>query len=86
MPASSVLCSPLVELAGEGVSATERAHRYPLPVAGLLEGFVGACLRGRDPKATPLASLYADLYRLPALRVPVGPKSSSRRLRDGDRQ
>jgi monoterpene epsilon-lactone hydrolase len=73
VPAPSVLCSPLVDLAGEGASATERAHRDPLPVTGLLEGFVRAYLGGRDPKITPLASpLHADLHGLPALRVLVG--------------
>jgi epsilon-lactone hydrolase len=72
-PAASVLCSPLVDLAGEGASVTERAHRDPLPVAALVGALGGAYLGGRDPKANPLASpLYAELHGLPALRVLVG--------------
>jgi monoterpene epsilon-lactone hydrolase len=72
-PAPSVLCSPLVDLAGEGASITERAHLDPLPAAALVTALGGAYLGGRDPKATPLASpLYADLHGLPRLRVLVG--------------
>lgn len=72
-PSPSVLCSPLVDLAGEGDSITARAHLDPLPASALVTAMGGAYLAGRDPKATPLASpLYADLHGLPALQVLVG--------------
>lgn len=71
--APSVLLSPLVDLACEGASATERAHLDPLPVAALVPAMGGAYLGGADPKATPLASpLYAELHGLPELLVLVG--------------
>lgn len=73
VPAAAVLCSPLLDLAGEGASLTERAHLDPLPAAALVEAMGGAYLAGKDPKATPLASpLYADLNELPPIRVLVG--------------
>ena len=73
LPSAAVTCSPLVDLAGEGASLTERAHLDPLPAATLVEAMGGAYLAGKDPKATPLASpLYADLRDLPPLRVLVG--------------
>lgn len=72
-PAPSVVCSPLVDLAGEGASLTERAHLDPLPAAALVTAMGGAYLAGRNPKSTPLASpLYADLSGLPPLLVLVG--------------
>ena len=72
-PNAAVACSPLVDLAGEGASLTERAHLDPLPAATLVEAMGGAYLGGKEPKATPLASpLYADLQGLPPLRVLVG--------------
>ncbi len=72
-PSPSVVCSPLVDLAGESASITERAHLDPLPVAALVTAMGGAYLAGRQPKLTPLSSpLYADLHGLPALRVLVG--------------
>lgn len=73
-PASaSVVCSPLVDLAGEGASLHERAHLDPLPAATLVAGLGSAYLNGREPKSTPLASpLYADLANLPPLLVLVG--------------
>jgi epsilon-lactone hydrolase len=72
-PSASVVCSPLVDLAGEGASLTERAHLDPLPAAALVTAMGGAYLAGAEPKATPLASpLYADLTGLPPLRVLVG--------------
>ncbi|MFR9806006.1 alpha/beta hydrolase [Pseudonocardia sp. RS010] len=72
-PSSAVVCSPLVDLAGEGASLTERAHLDPLPAAALVGAMGGAYLAGAEPKATPLASpLYADLSGLPPLRVLVG--------------
>jgi monoterpene epsilon-lactone hydrolase len=71
--APSVLLSPLVDLACEGASATERAHLDPLPVAALVPAMGGAYLGGADPKATPLASpMYAELHGLPELLVLVG--------------
>jgi monoterpene epsilon-lactone hydrolase len=45
-PAPSVLCSPLVDLAGEGASITERDHRDPLSVAAQVDGLGGAYLGG----------------------------------------
>ncbi|MBQ7806094.1 alpha/beta hydrolase [Rhodococcus sp. (in: high G+C Gram-positive bacteria)] len=73
LPAAGVLCSPLVDLAGEGRSLTERAHLDPLPVGMMLSAMGAGYLAGRDPKETPLASpLYADLHDLPPLRVLVG--------------
>lgn len=72
-PAAAVVCSPLVDLAGEGASMTERAHLDPLPAAVLVSAMGGAYLGGAEPKSTPLASpLYADLAGLPPLRVLVG--------------
>lgn len=72
-PAAAVVCSPLVDLAGEGASLTERAHLDPLPAAALVAAMGGAYLGGAEPKSTPLASpLYADLAGLPPLRVLVG--------------
>jgi monoterpene epsilon-lactone hydrolase len=72
-PAPSVVCSPLVDLAGEGASMTERAHLDPLPASALVTAMGGAYLAGRDPKSTPLASpLYADLSGLAPLLVLVG--------------
>jgi monoterpene epsilon-lactone hydrolase len=71
--APSVLLSPLVDLACEGASHTERAHLDPLPTAALVPAMGGAYLGGGDPKTTPLASpLYAELHGLPALLVLVG--------------
>lgn len=70
---ASVVCSPLVDLAGEGASLTERAHLDPLPAAALVGAMGGAYLGGKEPKETPIASpLYADLHGLPPLRVLVG--------------
>ncbi|MGW5515106.1 alpha/beta hydrolase [Nocardia africana] len=72
-PDAAVACSPLVDLAGEGASLTERAHLDPLPASALVEAMGGAYLGGKEPKSTPLASpLYADLTGLPPLRVLVG--------------
>jgi monoterpene epsilon-lactone hydrolase len=72
-PAAAVACSPLVDLAGEGASLTERAHLDPLPAVALVQAMGGAYLNGKDPKSTPLASpLYANLKGLPPLRVLVG--------------
>jgi len=72
-PSASVVCSPLVDLAGEGASLTERAHLDPLPAAALVGAMGGAYLGGKEPKSTPIASpLYADLHGLPPLRVLVG--------------
>ncbi|PYE11686.1 monoterpene epsilon-lactone hydrolase [Williamsia limnetica] len=72
-PDAAVACSPLVDLAGEGASLTERAHLDPLPAAALVEAMGGAYLGGQDPKSTPYASpLYADVGGLPPLRVLVG--------------
>ncbi|MCW2583830.1 MAG: mlhB [Klenkia sp.] len=72
-PVAAVVCSPLVDLAGEGESLVTRADRDPLPAAGLVAAMGGAYLGGLEPKATPLASpLYADLSGLPPLRVLVG--------------
>ncbi|QSE92722.1 alpha/beta hydrolase [Rhodococcus pseudokoreensis] len=72
-PDAAVACSPLVDLAGEGASLTERAHLDPLPASALVQAMGGAYLGGKDPKSTPLASpLYADLKGLPPLRVLVG--------------
>jgi monoterpene epsilon-lactone hydrolase len=72
-PSASVAMSPLVDLAGEGASVTERAHLDPLPVGALITAMGGAYLAGAEPKATPLASpLYADLHGLPPLFVLVG--------------
>jgi monoterpene epsilon-lactone hydrolase len=71
-PSPSAVCSPLVDLAGEGASLTERAHLDPLPAAALVQAMGGAYLAGRDTK-DPLASpLYGDLRGLPALLVLVG--------------
>lgn len=72
-PEAAVVCSPLIDLAGEGASITERAHLDPLPAAALVHAMGGAYLNGKEPKSTPLASpLYADLKGLPPLRVLVG--------------
>lgn len=72
-PDAAVLCSPLIDLAGEGESLTSRAHLDPLPAAVLVENMGGLYLAGKEPKATPLGSpLYADLNDLPPLRVLVG--------------
>ncbi|SDG18921.1 alpha/beta hydrolase [Klenkia brasiliensis] len=72
-PVAAVLCSPLVDLAGEGESLVTRAERDPLPAAALVGAMGGAYLGGLEPKATPLASpLYADLSGLPPMRVLVG--------------
>lgn len=72
-PNSAVVCSPLVDLAGEGASLTERAHLDPLPAAVLVQAMGGAYLAGAEPKSTPLASpLYADLHKLPPIKVLVG--------------
>ncbi|WP_167669952.1 alpha/beta hydrolase [Nocardia mikamii] len=72
-PAAAVACSPLVDLAGEGASLTERAHLDPLPAGALVGAMGGAYLGGKEPKSTPLASpLYADLSGLPPVRVLVG--------------
>ena len=72
-PVAAVVCSPLVDLAGEGESLVTRADRDPLPAAALVTAMGGAYLGGLEPKATPLASpLYADLSGLPPLRVLVG--------------
>ena len=72
-PDAAVVCSPLVDLAGEGASLTDRAHRDPLPAAALVEAMGGAYLGGKEPKSTPYASpLYADLGGLQPLRVLVG--------------
>lgn len=72
-PAASVAISPLVDLAGESPSLTERAHLDPLPAATLVTAMGGAYLGGLEPKATPLASpLYAELSGLPPLFVLVG--------------
>jgi monoterpene epsilon-lactone hydrolase len=73
LPCAGVAMSPLVDLAGESPSLTERAHLDPLPAIALVQGFGGAYLAGREPKETPLASpLYADLTGLPPLRILVG--------------
>ncbi|SDU79355.1 alpha/beta hydrolase [Gordonia westfalica] len=72
-PEAAVVCSPLVDLAGEGDSLTTRAHLDPLPASALVGAMGGAYLGGQEPKSTPLASpLYADLSGLPPLRVLVG--------------
>ncbi len=72
-PDALVLVSPLVDLAAEGASVTERAHLDPLPIAIMIKRMGGAYLAGRDPKRTPLASpLYADLNDLPPLLLLVG--------------
>jgi monoterpene epsilon-lactone hydrolase len=72
-PDALVLVSPLIDLAAEGASMTERAHLDPLPIAIMIKRMGGAYLAGRDPKRTPLASpLYADLNNLPPLLVLVG--------------
>lgn len=72
-PVAGVAISPLVDLAGEGASLSERAHLDPLPAAALVAGMGAAYLAGRDPKETPLASpLYADLHGLPPVLVLVG--------------
>jgi monoterpene epsilon-lactone hydrolase len=72
-PDALVLVSPLIDLAAEGASMTERAHLDPLPIAIMIRRMGGAYLAGRDPKSTPLASpLYADLNDLPPLLVLVG--------------
>ncbi|SMC71720.1 alpha/beta hydrolase [Lentzea albidocapillata] len=71
-PDAAVACSPLVDLAGEGASLTERASVDPLPAAALVSAMGGAYLGGKEPN-TPLASpLYADLHGLPPVRVLVG--------------
>lgn len=91
-PNAAVLCSPLIDLVGEGKwpfkkvrptasqlhsegpgkSMTSRAHLDPLPAAVLVESMGGAYLGGKEPKATPLASLlYADFNELSPLRVLV---------------
>jgi monoterpene epsilon-lactone hydrolase len=72
-PAPSAVCSPLVDLAGEGESVLTRAHLDPLPAAALIQAMGGAYLGGLLPKENPLASpLYADLHGLPSLLVMVG--------------
>ncbi|MFE6509449.1 alpha/beta hydrolase [Nocardioides sp. NPDC057767] len=72
-PAGVVAISPLVDLAGEGASMTERAHLDPLPAAALVGAMGAAFLAGLEPKETPLASpLYADLASLPPFLVLVG--------------
>jgi monoterpene epsilon-lactone hydrolase len=72
-PDALVLVSPLIDLAAEGASLTERAQLDPLPIALMIKRMGGAYLAGRDPKSTPLASpLYADLNDLPPLLVLVG--------------
>jgi monoterpene epsilon-lactone hydrolase len=73
LPDALVLVSPLIDLAAEGASVTERANLDPLPIATMIKRMGGAYLAGRDPKSTPLASpLYADLNDLPPLLVLVG--------------
>lgn len=72
-PDAAVVCSPLVDLAGEGASLTERAHLDPLPASVLVQAMGGAYLCGAEPKSTPLASpLHADLHGLPPIKVLVG--------------
>lgn len=72
-PDAAVVCSPLVDLAGEGASLTERAHLDPLPASVLVQAMGGAYLGGAEPKSTPLASpLHADLHGLPPVKVLVG--------------
>lgn len=72
-PTAAVVMSPLIDLAGEGASLTERAAVDPLPAAALVGAMGGAYLAGRAPKETPLASpLYAELHGLPPLFVLVG--------------
>ncbi|HEX4247448.1 MAG TPA: alpha/beta hydrolase, partial [Pseudonocardia sp.] len=72
-PSAAVAMSPLVDLAGEGASLTERADVDPLPAAALVTAMGGAYLGGREPKQTPLASpLYAELHGMPPLFVLVG--------------
>jgi monoterpene epsilon-lactone hydrolase len=72
-PDALVLVSPLIDVAAEAASVTERAQLDPLPIAIMIERMGGAYPAGQDPKRTPLASpLYADLHDLPPLLVPVG--------------
>ncbi|MCK8671592.1 alpha/beta hydrolase [Rhodococcus sp. HM1] len=72
LPDAAVAMSPLVDLAGEGASLTERAHLDPLPAAALVSGLGGTYLNGADPMH-PLASpVYADLAGLPPTLVLVG--------------
>ena len=50
-PDALVLVSPLIDLAAEGASMTERAHLDPLPIAIMIKRMGGAYLAGRDPKS-----------------------------------
>lgn len=72
-PAAVVLVSPLVDLAGEGASITERAAVDPLPAQALVAGLGAGYLGGRAPKETPYASaLYGEFDNLPDTIVLVG--------------
>lgn len=73
LPDAAVVCSPLVDLAGEAASLVDRAHLDPLPAAALVEVMGAAYLAGAQPKSTPYASpLHADLTGLPPVRILVG--------------
>ncbi len=73
LPDAAVVCSPLVDLAGEAASLVDRAHLDPLPAAALVEAMGAAYLAGAQPNSTPYASpLYADLTGLPPVRILVG--------------
>jgi len=72
MPEAAVVLSPLVDLAGESASLTERAHLDPLPAAQLVSGMGGLYLNGLDPRHPVASPLHGDLSGLPPTFVLVG--------------
>lgn len=72
MPDAAVVLSPLVDLAGEGASLTDRAHLDPLPAAALVSTMGGLYLNGLDPRHPVASPLHGDLSGLPPTFVLVG--------------
>ncbi|MDV6247478.1 alpha/beta hydrolase [Rhodococcus opacus] len=72
MPDAAVVLSPLVDLAGESPSLTDRAHLDPLPAAVLVSAMGGLYLNGLDVRHPVASPLHGDLAGLPPTYVLVG--------------
>ncbi|QND44604.1 alpha/beta hydrolase (plasmid) [Rhizobium lusitanum] len=71
-PVGAAVMSPWTDLALTGDSFETRAEADPIFTRGVLQAFAHMYLQGQDagnPKASPL---YAELDRLPPIRIDVG--------------
>ncbi|MEI9425689.1 alpha/beta hydrolase [Mesorhizobium sp. Cs1299R1N1] len=71
-PVGAAAMSPWIDLALTGDSFETRAEADPIFTRGVLQAFADMYLQGQDatnPKASPL---YAELNRMPPIRIDVG--------------